>query len=152
MAVSARTQEITGLSEDSDREGDYIIDRTARGKWRIYHEDDGYSSAGGQTIGKGKVLRDFDGCIVEMPTKEQAIEYARNLAASEKADVNRARQARADKAAKKAARTPDRCAKCGIWKDSPPVAYHDPNSICYTFIGYLGAPEPNGDHQWEGAQ
>ncbi len=48
-----------------------------------------------------------------------------------------------------AARTPDRCAKCGIWKDSPASPYHDPNSICYTFAGYLGAPEPNGDHQWE---
>lgn len=43
---------------------------------------------------------------------------------------------------------PLRCQKCGIWKDSPSRPFDDPNSICYSFTGYMGAPEPNGDHEW----
>lgn len=50
--------------------------------------------------------------------------------------------------ARASAPQPPRCQKCGVWKDQPGRPYDDPNSICYSFTGYMGAPEPNGDHEW----
>lgn len=44
---------------------------------------------------------------------------------------------------------PKRCSKCGVYEDEKGMIYSDPKSICFTFEGFNGAPEPNGDHDWQ---
>lgn len=70
--ISNRVQEQTGLSDQADFAGDYIVDCTKRGTWRVYEDGSGYSGTSGQTIRRGKALRDLSGSIQNFATKEAA--------------------------------------------------------------------------------
>lgn len=70
--ISSRVQENTGLTDHADFAGDYIVDQMKRGSWRVYGDGSGYSSTSGQTIAKGKVLRDEHGRVREFDTKAEA--------------------------------------------------------------------------------
>jgi hypothetical protein len=70
--ISSRVQEKTGLTDHADFAGDHIVDRTESGKWRLYEDGSGYSGTSGQTIAKGKVLRDENGRIRNFDSKAEA--------------------------------------------------------------------------------
>lgn len=95
--IGDRIHTISERDQQADYEAGFMLVPTARGKWRLYEDGTGYSQRSGIVIKRGKVVRDFDGRAVQLNTKEEAAEYARKLAAQEKADVERARAARAAK-------------------------------------------------------
>jgi hypothetical protein len=70
--ISNRVQEQTGLTDNAEFAGDYIVDKTAGGRWRIYDDGSGYSSTSGATIAKGKVVRDINGIIRNFATQAGA--------------------------------------------------------------------------------
>lgn len=96
--ISARVQEQTNLTDQADFAGDYIIDCTSSGLWRIYEDGTGYSGTSGQTIAKGKVLRD-NGMIRNFGTRKEAEAQAWLLTQERQARVRAFKAARQEKSA-----------------------------------------------------